>query len=302
MPNLDLSLLPAPQVVEPLDFETLLKQRKAQFIALSPPEQQAAISQTLNYESEPITKLLQENTYRELLLRQRINEAAQATLLAYAKDADLDQIGANYQVKRLILQAANPDVILPLALITENDTDFRLRIQQAFEGLSVAGSTGAYEFHALSADGRVADASAISPSPACVTLTVLSRENNGVASAELLAHVNAALNDENIRPVADRLTVQSATIIDYRIDATLTLYPKPEAEPIRMAAENRLTAYISTQRRLGRDIRLSAIYGALHVKGVQRVELAAPLRDVILDKTQAAWCTGYSLKIGGCDE
>lgn len=302
MPSLDLSLLPAPQVVEPLDFETLFKQRKATFIALSPPQQQAALSQTLNYESEPITKLLQESTYRELVLRQRINDAAQATMLAYAKGADLDQLGANYQVKRLTLQAANPDAIPPSAALTESDSDFRLRIQQAFEGFSVAGCSGAYEFHARSADGRVADASAISPSPACVTLTVLSRENNGAASADLLARVNAALNDENIRPVADRLTVQSATIIDYRIDATLTLYPTPEAEPIRAAAENRLKAYVNAQRRLGRDIRLSAIYGALHVEGVQRVVLAAPLRDVILDKTQAAYCRSYRLTIGGCDE
>ncbi len=46
MPSLDLSLLPAPQVVESLDFETLFKQRKATFIALSPPQQQAARSAT----------------------------------------------------------------------------------------------------------------------------------------------------------------------------------------------------------------------------------------------------------------
>ncbi|MEA8500748.1 hypothetical protein ONN26_25520, partial [Salmonella enterica subsp. enterica serovar Muenster] len=43
----------------------------------------------------------------------------------------------------------------------EADSDFRLRIQQAFEGMSVAGSTGAYEFHGRSADGRVADISVI---------------------------------------------------------------------------------------------------------------------------------------------
>ncbi len=102
--------------------------------------------------------------------------------------------------------------------------------------------------------------------------------------------------------MADRLTVQSATIIDYRINATLTLYPTPEAEPIRAAAENRLKAYVNAQRRLGRDIRLSAIYGALHVEGVQRVVLAAPLHDVILDKTQAAYCRSYRLTLGGCDE
>ncbi|MGM7939863.1 baseplate J/gp47 family protein, partial [Yersinia enterocolitica] len=119
---------------------------------------------------------------------------------------------------------------------------------------------------------------------------------------DLLDNVFAALNDENVRPVADRLTVNSAAIVEYQIDATLYFYPGPEAEPIRAAAEARLNTYISTQRRLGRDIRQSAIYAALHVEGVQRVELVAPLADVVLDRTQAAHCTGYSLRVGGSDE
>jgi phage-related baseplate assembly protein len=43
------------------------------------------------------------------------------------------------------------------------------------------------------------------------------------------------------------------------------------------AAKASLQKYIASQTRLGRDIRRSAIYAALHVEGVQRVELASPL-------------------------
>ncbi|EPC7930612.1 baseplate assembly protein, partial [Yersinia enterocolitica] len=197
---------------------------------------------------------------------------------------------------------ADPAAIPPIEAVMESDSDFRVRIPQAFEGLSVAGPTGAYEYHAKSADGRVADASAISPTPACVTVTVLSRDGNGEASAELLAVVEAALNDENTRPVADRVTVQSAHIEDYEIDAVLYLHPGPEAEPVRIAAEKKLTAFVTAQRRLGRDIRLSALYAALHVEGVQRAVINAPLADVVLDKTQAAWCTGSSITVGGTDD
>ncbi len=56
------------------------------------------------------------------------------------------------------------------------------------------------------------------------------------------------------------------------------------------------------QTRLGRDIRRSAIFAALHVEGVQRVELASPLADVVLNKTQAASCTQWSVTNGGTDE
>ncbi|WP_241586946.1 baseplate assembly protein [Rosenbergiella epipactidis] len=302
MAVIDLSQLPAPQIVEVPDFETLLTERKAALIALYPADQQDAITRTLALESEPITKLLQESVYRELLLRQRLNEAAQAVMVAYSLTSDLDQLAANYNVQRLTITPADNTTTPPTAAVMETDDDLRLRIPAAFEGLSVAGPSAAYEFHAKSTDGRVADASAISPNPAEVVVTILSREGDGSADSELLALVDKALNDESVRPVADRLTVKSAQIIPYQIDATLYFYPGPEAEPIMSAAKQSLQTYINSQTRLGRDIRLSAIYAALHVEGVQRVELAAPLADVVLDKTQAASCTGWAVTSGGTDE
>lgn len=285
MAVIDLSQLPAPQIVDVPDFETLLNERKAAFMALYPADEQDAVRRTLELESEPVTKLLQENAYREILLRQRINEAAQAVMVAYAIGGDLDQMAANYNVKRLTVTPADNDAVPPVAAVMESDEALRLRVPAAFEGLSVAGPTAAYEFHAKSADGRVADASATSP-----------------AAADLLAVVEQALNIENVRPVADRLTVRSAEIIPYSVDATIFLYPGPEAEPVMEAAKASLQKYIASQTRLGRDIRRSAIYAALHVEGVQRVELASPLADVVLDKTQAASCTEWSVTNGGTDE
>ncbi|MEZ0582551.1 baseplate J/gp47 family protein [Erwinia sp. STN24] len=302
MATIDLSQLPAPDVVEALDYETLLNERKATLVSLYPAEQQDAIARTLSLESEPVVKLLQENAYREVILRQRVNEAAKAVMVAYALADDLDQLGANNGVARLTRTAADDTTTPPTAAVMESDDDYRVRIAAAFEGLSVAGPSGAYEYHAKSADGRVADASAVSPSPACVTITVLSREGNGEAADDLLVVVDAALNDEDVRPVADRVTVQSAAIVDYAVEAVLYLYPGPEAEPIRAAAGAKLAAFVSAQARLGRDIRKSALYAALHVEGVQRVELAQPAADVVLDKTQAAYCTGWSITVGGSDE
>jgi phage-related baseplate assembly protein len=302
MATIDLSQLPAPNVVEQLDYESLFAERKSTLISLYPPEQQEAISRTLSLESEPLVKLLQENAYREVILRQRVNEAARAVMVAYATGSDLDQLAANNGVQRLVLKPADSTTIPPTDAVMESDSDLRMRIPQAFEGLSVAGPSGSYEFHGRSADGRVADISVISPTPANVTISVLSREANGVAPEDLLVKVRNALNDENVRPIADRVLVQSASVVSYEIDATLFLYPGPESEPITQAAEEKLKAYISAQHRLGRDIRLSAIYAALHVEGVQRVELAKPQVDIVLDKTQASFCTHYALAVGGSDE
>ncbi|EEQ05233.1 Baseplate assembly protein J [Yersinia bercovieri ATCC 43970] len=103
--------------MEALDYETLLAERKAELIALYPADEQAAITRTLSLESEPLVKLLQENAYRELVLRQRVNEAAQAVMVAYANGSDLDQLGANNNVQRLIITPADPDAIPPVAAV-----------------------------------------------------------------------------------------------------------------------------------------------------------------------------------------
>lgn len=294
---IDLSLLPAPIVIEPLDYEAIYAERRAALLDLVDPAQREAVESTLALESEPLTKLLQENAYRELVWRQRVNEAAQALMLAYSRESDLDQLAANYNVERLTIHPGDPSAVPPIPPVKESDSQLRIRAQQAWEGLSVAGPRSAYVFYALSADGQVADATTVSPSPAVAVVTVLSVEGDGTAPPDLLQRVDTALSADDIRPVADRLTVQSAQIIDYHIDATLYVNPGPEQEPILDAARASIEHYITEQRRLGRDIRRSAIYAALHVEGVHHVGITAPAEDLPLDPTQAGHCTGIELTI-----
>ena len=299
---IDLSRLPKPKVIEELDYETILEQRKQKLLSLVPEDRRQEVEETLALESEPLTIQLQENAYRELVWRMRVNEAAVANMLAFAEDEDLDNLVSNFETERLMVDPGDPDAIPPIPPTYESNESLRLRSQQSWEGLSVAGPTKAYEFHALSADGRVSDAKAISPTPAYVEVTLLTTEGDGTASQEIIDNVDAALSAEDIRPVGDRLNVQSATIVNYQVDATLYVYPGPEQEPILQAAQDSLEKYITAQRRIGRDIRISALHAALHVEGVQRVELASPVADVVLDETEAANCTNLSVVIGGSDE
>ncbi|MFK3717039.1 baseplate assembly protein, partial [Escherichia coli] len=74
MAVIDLSQLPAPQIVDVPDFETLLAERKAEFVALHPKDEQEAVIRTLELESEPSTKSLQEDAYLHLISRQFINQ------------------------------------------------------------------------------------------------------------------------------------------------------------------------------------------------------------------------------------
>lgn len=295
---IDLSQLPVPQVVESIDFETILAERKAYLVSLYPAAQQAEIAARLELESEPLTKLLEENAYREVIWRQRVNEASLANMLAYAAGSDLEQLAANYNVKRLVVTPGDPTAVPPIAEVLEDDDSLRERAQMAWEGLSTAGPRNSYIFHARAADGRVADASAVSPSPAVVVVTVQGSAVDGSAPADLVAIVDAYLSDDDRRPVADRLTVQAATVVPYSITATLYLQSAgPESEPILEAAEAALLAYVHQRRRLGMEVSESAVHAALHVEGVRKVELHG-WADIVATEAQAPYCTAVHLSVG----
>ncbi|HGL6261600.1 TPA: baseplate J/gp47 family protein [Enterobacter roggenkampii] len=298
MATVDLAQLPPPQIIEVLDFEVILADVKAVMIAAFPDEQQASVAAALKLESEPMTILAQVIAYRELMLRQRINEGAAACMLSHSVSTDLDNLAGNLNTERLVRIPATETTDAEM----ESDTALRLRAQSAFEGLSVAGPTGAYEYFAKSASGKVADARATSPSPAVVVVSILSTEGDGTASDELIATVNDTLSADDKRPVADRLTVQSAEIVNYEIDALLYLYPGPESEPILSAADDSLRAWRAEQGKIGRDVARSAIMAALHVQGVQRVVLLNPPEDIVIDDTQAARCISHTINAGGTDE
>ncbi|SDE41724.1 baseplate J/gp47 family protein [Paraburkholderia lycopersici] len=292
---IDLSLLPAPAVVELLEFETLYAERKAALIALYPADEQATVAATLELESEPLAVSLQENTYRELILRTRVNDACYAVLLAFAMDGDLDQVTANLGVERLTITPADDTTTPPTAAVKESNTDLRKRAQLSFQGYTTAGSKGSYVYHALSADGQVKDASAVSPAPCQVMVYVLSRTGNGAADDALIAKVKAALNDEIVRPMTDQVDVQSASIIEYAIAAELVLQDGPDASTVKDLAQAAAQAYADATHMNGADVALSGIFKALHQTGVAQVNLTTPAANIVVSEGQAAYCIGITI-------
>lgn len=296
--SVDFNQLTPPKAVEELDFETIFNERKEALIALWPSNKQNQIRKTLERESEPLTKLLQENVYREVLLRSKLNAQYRAVLLAYAEDTDLDAKVADYGIQRLIISPEDLTTTPPTPAAYEHDEDLRYRASKAFDALSVAGPTSAYEFHSLSADGRVADAYAFSPAPSQALITILQRDSsNGAATPELCQKVYDYVSGEKLRPTADRVTVQSAGIIEYQIQATLHHNNLPETDPILEEAIANINAFINTPKRIGQSIYLSAIFKQLHVSGVERVELISPSADVLITAFEASFCTGVNITI-----
>ena len=292
---IDLSQLPAPDIVDELDFETILAAKKARLVSLYPKEQQDEIAAALELESEPMVKLLQEGAYEKMLLLALMNEKARGILLAYAKGTTLEHIGALFDVDRLMISAGDPaNGIDP---VYEDDDNLRERIQLAPRGFSVAGPTDAYVFHARAADGRVKAATAYSPSPCVMIVTVLSREGDGTASQELLDIVKKTL--EKKRPQADEVIVQSAKIVRYAIGATLRFFDGPDRAVALAEAQKKTQQFADSMHRPGSEITKDGLYASMRVAGVQKVLLDTPAEGVPIAIDQAPYCTGIELKDGG---
>lgn len=293
---IDLSRLPAPKIVEALDYEAIRAAIIADIAARQPD-----LAPVLALESEPLVIAVEAFAYREMLLRARVNDGAKAVMLALATGTDLDQLCAFYGVERLIVVPADPSVNPPIVQVMESDDRLRRRAQLAMEGFSTAGPVGAYLFHTLSTDANIVDASVISPTPLNITVTLLANTANGAADQAMRDKVAAALNAEDVRPMGDVVTVNSAEIINYAVTASLILYDGPDGAAVLAEAKARLDRYVADRRRLGHDIQRNAIIAALFAPGVQDVVLTNPPASIEIGWTQAGNCTGKNVSIGGRD-
>ncbi len=294
---IDLSQLPPPAVVETLKYEAIRQQMLDDFRARWPDYDAGML------ESDPAVKLLEVAAYREMLLRQRVNDAARAVMLATATGADLDNLGAFYDVRRKQLDAGDPDATPPAPPVWEPDDEYRRRIQLAVEAFSTCGPQGAYIYHALAADPRVKDAQAYGPedglglTPAQVKVVVLSREGDGSCPAELVDAVRAYISADERRPLADEVFAAGAEIVSYQIEATLTILPGADPAVVEAAARAALEQYAAERHRIGLTVDTSFIHRALAQPGVERVTLASPANDVEIGLTQAAHCAAINLTV-----
>lgn len=293
---IDLSKLPAPNIVEEIDSKTILSQMVNDLRRRDP-------GFTALVESDPAWKILEVAAYREMLVRQRVNDAARGVMLAFAAGSDLDQTGALFGVARKIITPADPDAVPPREAIMENDRDFRFRITLALEGQSTAGPEGSYLYHALKCPS-VKDASIVGPpivSPGQVLVTILGHSKDGTVSEQIIEEVKLLLNAEHVRPITDEVIVRAARIQYYSIHATLFTYDGPDPSVIVDRARKNVEQFVLENHRVGRAIPLSGIYAALHIEGVQRVELKDPKETLKLDHTQAPYCSndGISISHGG---
>jgi phage-related baseplate assembly protein len=264
---IDFARLPPPDVIETIAFEGILQRYKDEVLAKKP-----ELKTALGLEQSPTNVILEAQSDGEMILRARVNAAARAVMLAFAKGADLDNLAAFFGVERMV---------------GELDDSLRRRAQMAPEAYTTAGSEGAYIFQALSADVRIRDATAVKiDNRGGVCVTIMQSGADPVPTKDILANVIARLNQKGIKPLTDVISVCPVQPLKTQIVGNITLYPGPDSALVMKDIGTALTNVRTNVSLIGRDLTRSAIISALNQNGVQNVDLISPATDIVASAKQ----------------
>jgi phage-related baseplate assembly protein len=279
----DLAALPRPEIIETQAYEAILAARKTDAIARAPAY--GINFDVANLETDPVVILLEESAFREVLLRARGNDIARARYLYYARGAELDHLGAFYDVVRMF---------------GEDDARFVRRTILAIQGRSTGGTEPRYKFVAMSASTRVADVHIYTEGfDPTINVAVFAADNNGIADQALLDAVEAAVTDPSVRMVNDTIVVRSAVVTVVPITAALTLLPNTGEDLLATLASGLPAAWVA-ESGLGRDLTLDWLRSKLVVPSVYKVaSMPAPAADVVVSPYQAVRIGAVTLTVAG---
>jgi phage-related baseplate assembly protein len=278
MADFDLASYPKPEAIEEVSAEVIIAGHKARFLEewealrAERPDLNLPAFNTAGLESEETSALFGATSYRELLLRIRVNEAVRANLLAFATGADLDHLAAFYGVVRMVGEA-----------------DARLRVRTILEirGRSTGGTAPRYEAVAMASSIRVRSARAYRAGrDPTVHVAIYAEDNAGLADEPLLATVRQALSAPDVRMVNDIILVASAVFQVVNVAAEVWLLPTASDAVLPVIAAAVKTKWSATSS-LGFDLTSSWLIAALMQSGIQRVRLVTPESDVAADPFRA---------------
>lgn len=165
------------------------------------------------------------------------------------------------------------------------DAELYEAMRLSMDAWSTAGPRGGYIYHAKSVSTEIADVAATSPEPGVVKLYVL-MDDGTPATEEIKERVLAACGADDVRPLADFVTVEDPDTVGYEIN--FTYYIPAEGEKSAAEIETAVAAAVEEYKtwqsaRLGRDINPSYLIGRLMQTGIKRVDLRSPAFTEISD-------------------
>jgi phage-related baseplate assembly protein len=312
-------LLPTMQVLQSIDTEALITQRmvKLQQIWMQHDPPNAANYDVGNLEFDPIRINQELNAYFELLVRDRVNQAARAITLAFAVGSDLDAIASRYPgggVPRKMANATDPNLLWTGVGTQEPDALYKQRVWLAPNILSLSGPGQAvyesYVYWAMTAPmppGELPIKHATQytkPYTGNVYLPILPYQPLSTDWVQNPLNLNqwkltpgAVLipTDAQVRAVygyivapymgrmglTDVLSVLKPKVVNTTIDADIYLFPAVDPDTLMGEIRQAIGALVGALNWLGADLTLLALEGAMAQAGVYNTVIRSPKTDVI---------------------
>lgn len=323
-------LLPRPEVLETISSDSIIEERMARFKTRwseeDPPN--AAAYDVGQLEFDPVKIVTENAAYFELLLRDRVNQAARAVMLAFAFGSNLDAIASRYPggVPRQT---------------GESDDNYRRRIWLSPNILGPHGTTESYAFYALSALGanvlRDAAAFTVRGTGRVIIPILVNRPTLALSEQQVLAIVNQQIRTGLVDPLkvsfetdpgdppsptndqilqvfryvsgvtrkglTDEILVKRPSIINTRIAVTLRTFPGNSVAAVLTNVATGLMQMIENHRWLGYDLTILDIDGILsNAGGVYTRVIKSPPSDVVVDNSGFVRVTGIDLVWTGLGE
>ena len=285
--TIDLSRIPLPAAIEPLDFDVLFAGAVERFVAdyaaaraVDPSLKDYTVE---NIKTDPVITELRTWSNLRLYDRQRVNDGIMALLAARATGTDLDNLVANRNIERKVSQPATSNS----AAVMEGDAALLRRYLLSFDA-PAAGSAGRYIFDAWTAWPQSEDKTSglwdARPNGRVVhgrrgdTDLVIIGPFGRLPTSQELATVRAAVTHPTRAPEACGVTVMAATRIEYQ--ATLVIEVPglgPSAETLRQEATNRIRAAAESRMLIGGEIPAGFFVAAAYGDSVIKVRDLLPV-------------------------
>ncbi len=185
----------------------------------------------------------------------------------------------------------------------ESDESLIERIYIAPSRYSVAGPDDAYIYWVKTFNASIADVYVDSQDPVEVLIEFI-MEDGTLPEDAVIQALQKYLEDENVRPLTDKVKVKAPGTVDYRLELTyyINSSDSSKAATIQQKVTEAIEGYVKWQRsKIGRDINPSELMKRIVAAGAKRAEIKEPVFTKI-GKADVAKLVSKQVNYGGVED
>lgn len=185
----------------------------------------------------------------------------------------------------------------------EDDDSMKERVYIAPSSYSVAGPEDAYRYWVKTFNSGISDVLVQSENPVDVIVEFIMSDGE-LPTTGLIQGLQLYLQNKQIRPLTDKVTVKAPDTVDYKLDVRYYINTSDlkRADTIKANVTSAVDQYIVWQRsKIGRDINPSQLIQMMVSAGAKRVEVKLPVFQVV-GAANVAKLVSQTVTYGGIED